>query len=107
VVGPCLRVEPGCRFAHPGYACSAAANDALLLTLEDALNVTDRKPELVETGMPWRADVVNDPARDQRRVGSLVRWSAAPLLLHDDRRADLDPVIEIDHVLIGHANAAR
>src|SRR5262245_63540634 len=36
-----------------------------------------------------------------------VRCSAAPLLLHDDRRADLDPVIEIDHVLIGHANAAR
>ena len=33
--------------------------------------------------------------------------AAAPLLLHDDRRADLDPVIEIDHVLIGHANAAR
>jgi hypothetical protein len=31
----------------------------------------------------------------------------APLLLHDDRRADLDPVIEIDHVLIGQANAAR
>jgi hypothetical protein len=30
-----------------------------------------------------------------------------PLLLHDDRRADLDPVIEIDHVLIGQANAAR
>jgi hypothetical protein len=49
----------------------------------------------------------NDPARDQRRAGSLVRCSAAPLLLHDDRRADLDPVIEIDHVLIGHANAAR
>jgi hypothetical protein len=44
---------------------------------------------------------------DQRRAGSLVRCSAAPLLLHDDRRADLDPVIEIDHVLIGHANAAR
>ncbi len=57
--------------------------------------------------MPWRANVVNDPARDQRRAGSLVRCSAAPLLLHDDRRADLDPVIEIDHVLIGHANAAR
>jgi hypothetical protein len=54
-----------------------------------------------------RADVVNDPAHDQRRAGSLVRCSAAPLLLHDDRRADLDPVIEIDHVLIGHANAAR
>jgi len=36
-----------------------------------------------------------------------VRCSAAPLLLHDDRRADLDPVIEIDHVLIGQANAAR
>ena len=54
-----------------------------------------------------RANVVNDPARDQRRAGSLVRCSAAPLLLHDDRRADLDPVIEIDHVLIGHANAAR
>jgi hypothetical protein len=33
--------------------------------------------------------------------------SAAPLLLDDDRRADLDPVKEIDHVLIGHANAAR
>ena len=33
--------------------------------------------------------------------------SAAPLLLHDDRRADLDSVIEIDHVLIGQANAAR
>ena len=59
------------------------------------------------TGMPWRANVVNDPARDQRRAGSLVRCSAAPLLLHDDRRADLDPVIEIDHVLIGQANAAR
>jgi hypothetical protein len=58
--------------------------------------------ELVETGMPWRANVVNDPARDQRRG-----CSAAPRLLHDDRRADLDPVIEIDHVLIGHANAAR
>ena len=57
--------------------------------------------------MPWRASVVNDPARDQRRAGSFVRCSAAPLLLHDDRRADLDPVIEIDHVLIGHANAAR
>src|SRR4029077_11987230 len=55
----------------------------------------------------WRANVVNDPARDHRRAGSLVRCSAAPLLLHDDRRADLDPVIEIDHVLIGHANAAR
>ena len=54
-----------------------------------------------------RANVVNDPARDQRRAGSLVRCSVAPLLLHDDRRADLDPVIEIDHVLIGHANAAR
>jgi hypothetical protein len=54
-----------------------------------------------------RANVINDPARDQRRAGSLVRCSAAPLLLHDDRRADLDPVIEIDHVLIGHANAAR
>ena len=52
-------------------------------------------------------NVVNDPARDQRRAGSLVRCSAAPLLLHDDRRADLDPVIEIDHVLIGQANAAR
>jgi hypothetical protein len=63
--------------------------------------------ELVETGMPWRANVVNDPARDQRRAGLLVRCSAAPRLLHDDRRADLDPVIEIDHVLIGHANAAR
>jgi hypothetical protein len=37
----------------------------------------------------------------------LVRCSAVPLLLHDDRRADLDPVIEIDHVLIGQANAAR
>jgi hypothetical protein len=37
----------------------------------------------------------------------LVRCSAAPLLLHDDRRADLDSVIEIDHVLIGQANAAR
>ena len=49
----------------------------------------------------------NDPARDQRRAGSLVRCSAAPVLLHDDRRADLDPVIEIDHVLIGQANAAR
>src|SRR5262252_11245196 len=36
-----------------------------------------------------------------------VRCSAGPLLLHDDRRADLDPIIEIDHVLIGHANAAR
>src|SRR5262245_30266857 len=59
------------------------------------------------TGMPWRANVVNDPARAQRRAGALVRCSAAPLLLHDDRRADLDPVIEIDHVLIGHANAAR
>ena len=35
------------------------------------------------------------------------RQMAAPLLLHDDRRADLDPVIEIDHVLIGQANAAR
>jgi hypothetical protein len=80
---------------------------AWFLTLEDALNVTGRKPELVETGMPWRANVVNDPARDQRRAGSLVRCSAAPLLLHDDRRADLDPVIEIDHVLIGQANAAR
>jgi hypothetical protein len=57
--------------------------------------------------MPWQANVVNDPARDQRRAGSLVRCSAAPLLLHDDRRADLDPVIEIDHVLIGQANAAR
>jgi hypothetical protein len=57
--------------------------------------------------MPWRANVVNGPARDQRRAGSLVRCSAAPLLLHDDRRADLDPVIKIDHVLIGHANAAR
>jgi hypothetical protein len=57
--------------------------------------------------MPWRANVVNDPARDQRRAGLLVRCSAAPRLLHDDRRADLDPVIEIDHVLIGHANAAR
>jgi hypothetical protein len=45
--------------------------------------------------------------RDQRRVGSLVRCSGARLLLHDDRRADLDPVIEIDHVLIGHANATR
>jgi hypothetical protein len=55
----------------------------------------------------WRANVVNDPARDHRRAGSLVRCSAAPLLLHDDRRADLDPVIEIDHVLIGQANAAR
>jgi hypothetical protein len=54
-----------------------------------------------------RANVVNDPARDQRRAGLLVRCSAAPLLLHDDRRADLDPVIEIDHVLVGHANAAR
>ena len=54
-----------------------------------------------------RANVVNDPARDQRRAGSFVRCSAAPLLLHDDRRADLDPVIEIDHVLIGHTNAAR
>ena len=40
-------------------------------------------------------------------VNGLVRCSAAPLLLHDDRRADLDPAIEIDHVLIGHANAAR
>jgi hypothetical protein len=38
---------------------------------------------------------------------SLVRCSAGPLLLHDDRCADLDPTIEIDHVLIGHANAAR
>jgi hypothetical protein len=57
--------------------------------------------------MPWRANVVNGPARDQRRAGLLVRCSAAPLLLHDDRGADLDPVIEIDHVLIGHANAAR
>jgi len=56
--------------------------------------------------MPWRANVVNDPARDQRQTGSLVCW-AAPLLLHDDRRADLDPVIEIDHILIGQANAAR
>jgi hypothetical protein len=27
--------------------------------------------------MPWRANVVNDPARDQRRAGSLVRCSAA------------------------------
>jgi hypothetical protein len=36
-----------------------------------------------------------------------VRCSVAPLLLHDDRRADLDPAIEIDHVLIGQANAAR
>ena len=53
-----------------------------------------------------RANVVNDPARDQRRAGSLVRCSAAPLLLHMTV-ARLDPVIEIDHVLIGHANAAR
>jgi hypothetical protein len=43
----------------------------------------------------------------QLATGRLVRCSAAPLLLHDDRRADLDPVIEIDHVLIGQANAAR
>jgi hypothetical protein len=35
------------------------------------------------------------------------REMAATLLLHDDRRANLDPVIEIDHVLIGQANAAR
>ena len=27
--------------------------------------------------MPWRANVINDPARDQRRAGSLVRCSAA------------------------------
>jgi hypothetical protein len=48
---------------------------AWLLTLEDAPNVTGRKPELVETGMPGRANVVNDPARDQRRAGSFVRCS--------------------------------
>jgi hypothetical protein len=35
----------------------------LLLTLEDALNVTGRKPELVETGMPWRANVIRPGAR--------------------------------------------
>jgi hypothetical protein len=64
------------------------------------------RPGLLEQ-LGQRANLVNDPARDQRRAGSLVRCSAAPLLLHDDGRADLDPVIEIDHVMIGHANAAR
>src|SRR5262245_42431892 len=41
----------------------------------------------------------------EQRTRARGRCRAA--LLHDDRRADLDPVIEIDHVLIGHANAAR
>src|SRR5215813_6476779 len=34
-------------------------------------------------------------------------YFAYPLLLHDHGRADLDPVIEIDHVLVGQADAAR
>jgi hypothetical protein len=46
-------------------------------------------------------------AQRDERSDALEPRADAPLLLHDDRRADLDPVIEIDHVLIGHANAAR
>jgi mRNA-degrading endonuclease toxin of MazEF toxin-antitoxin module len=51
-------------------------------------------------------NLVNDPARDQRRAGARTS-SAAPLLLHDNGRTDLDSVIQIDDVLIGQANAAR
>ena len=47
------------------------------------------------------------PGGERWSVWALFGCVDAPLLLHDDRRADLDPVIEIDHVLIGHANAAR
>jgi hypothetical protein len=43
----------------------------------------------------------------QRKIVRDTLPKDVPLLLHDDRRADLDAVIEIDHVLIGHANAAR
>src|SRR5215831_7094766 len=49
----------------------------------------------------WPARVLGADAyrsRVRRRVSTL---------LHDDRRADPDPVVEIDHVLIGQADAAR
>ena len=59
------------------------------------------------TGMPWRANVVNDRRAISAGPDRSYVVRPRPLLLQDDRRADLDPVIEIDHVLIGHANAAR
>jgi hypothetical protein len=40
---------------------------------------------------------------DRGRSSSVVR----PLLLHYHGSADLDAIIEVDHVLIGQADAAR
>jgi hypothetical protein len=42
-----------------------------------------------------------------RRADAALKQQRAAELLNDDLRADLDPAIEIDHVLIGHANTAR
>src|SRR5262245_46483440 len=58
------------------------------------------EPSYIDLSCP----VVRRPRPNNARARAA---AAGPLLLHDDRRADLDPVIEIDHVLIGHANAAR
>jgi hypothetical protein len=65
------------------------------------------------TLLAGRKNASNMAVDGRRRRDDLIcgrlgdRRSNEPLLLHDDRRADLDPVIEIDHVLIGQANAAR
>jgi hypothetical protein len=91
----------------PGEVALLKENISLALPTYTFATPVESGQAILKRRAAWRANVVNDPARDQRRAGSLVPCSAAPLLLHDDRRADLDPVIEIDHVLIGKANAAR
>jgi hypothetical protein len=64
----------------------------------------DRKPT---PDSEWSLSKSAQTAHDHRRAGSLVRCSAAPLLLHDDRRTDLGPRYRDRSRLIGQANAAR
>ena len=66
--------------------------------------IDQRKTETGERAHP------HDRSADRRLpVGGVVSGADAASRneLSSTRRADLDPVIEIDHVLIGQANAAR
>ena len=64
-----------------------------------------KRDRLVERVAAFESD--HRSADYPAEAAAAVLRAAAPLLLHDDGRADLDPVVEIDHVLIGQANAAR
>jgi hypothetical protein len=68
------------------------------LTVAFLRRIKTRFPLTLKADIHWRDRHV--------RYGSTVSETTLTSPLHDDRRADLGAIIQVDDVIIGHADAA-